>query len=242
MLPFMKSCEFFPEKEQIITVDLASLPPPPPKEEDDPVEEDEPEEQAISEATPVPTPPPVPTPTATPQPEATVVPTSTPQAQPSPTPTPKRKLLTPEEIRARIEQNNPAPPPVATRPAISQEELERLMGVGLPSTGGSGTSIGPVNAGNVSFGGVSSELYKRLFSAWDQPMHLSGRSGLEVTVSVVVLKNGNIGSSRITRSSGNAELDASVQKALSAVRFAKPLPDSYSGVSRAFQYIFELSQ
>lgn len=236
LIPLLKSCELFPEKEQIITVDLGALPPPPPQKEDPPPKEDPVEKEVISEATPVPTPKALPTPTATPAPEPTRVPTATPRPQPTPTPKPVWRARTPEEVRARIMQNQPAPP--APVPTMSPQQISNLLSQGLP-TGGGGAATGPASQGAVNFGGVSSELYKRLYSAWDQPTHIA--SGLKVLASVQVMKSGHIGRTSILKSSGNADLDASVKRALSSVRFAKPLPESYGGDNRTFEIEFTLS-
>ena len=237
LLPFLKSCEWFPKKEQIITVDLASLPPPPPPVEDPPVEEDDPQEEAISEATPEP----APTPTATPLPAPTSTPSPT--ATPKPTPTPKSPLQTANQIRARIQnQQNPAPPvAVAT---LSPAQIQAMISQGLPTGGGgSGTAIGPVNGGaGVNMGGVSSELRNRLYTAWQQPVHLSGNAGIRAIASVKVLRSGQIGTARILRGSGNTEFDTSVEKALSAVKFAKALPDGYVGDACTFEIEFNLTQ
>ncbi|WFB34585.1 energy transducer TonB [Kiritimatiellota bacterium B12222] len=252
LFPLIKGCEWFEKKEQIITVDLASIPLPPPPEVEEPEPEDPREEEAYAEATPVPvptaTPQPTPTPqaTATPQAEATPVPTSTPQPastpKPQPTPTPKSKLLTPEQIRARIMQQQNQTPVVAV-PTLSPQQIEAMMGSGLPTVGGAGgASVGAGNGATVNFGGVSSELYNRLFSAWQQPTQLSSNSGLYAIASVEVLRSGNIGNSRIIRRSGNSEFDQSVLKALSVVKFAKPLPDSYDGSSRTFEIEFKFPQ
>ena len=250
MIPLMKGCDFFPEKEQIITVDLASLPLPPPPEEDPPdePEAEEPDENRIPEATPkpAPSPTPPPQPTATPAPEAIAIPTSTPAPtatpKPQPTPTPTSALLTPEQIRARIaDQQTPPPPPAA--PTLTPQQIRELISQGLPPAGGTGTAVGPIPPGaGVNFGGVSGELQRRLYSAWDQPMHLSATSGIHAIASVVVLKNGTIRSGRILRSSGNAEFDASVQRALSSVKFAKELPESYRGSDYTFEIEFNLAQ
>ena len=251
LVPLLKGCEWFPKKEQIITVDLASLPLPPPPADDpeDPVDEEEDPEDLISEATPVPqptaTPPPAPTatvPEATPTPEATPVPTSTPR--PQPTPTPKWKAATPEEIAERIRnQQQNIDPPVAV-PTMSSQQIQDMISRGLPTvSGGGGTSMGQGNPGNgVNFGGVESELQRRLYSAWVQPIHLSANAGLNAVASVKVHKNGNIGSSRILRSSGNLEFDESVKRALSVVKFAKPLPPDYNGSEYTIETTFSFSQ
>lgn len=125
---------------------------------------------------------------------------------------------------------------------MSPEQLRALLEAGVPAGGsGGGTVTGNPGAG-VNFGGVEAAVQSRLDSAWKQPIHLSAASGLYAVGEVIVQRNGNIGSSRIIRPSGNAEFDSSVQQALDAVRFAKPLPDDYSGSAYSIKTTFRLTQ
>ena len=52
------------------------------------------------------------------------------------------------------------------------------------------------------------------------------------TASVTIAKNGDVVSARLIRSSGNGEIDRSVQMTLDRVRRAVPLPDSASESQR----------
>ncbi|MDF3128154.1 TonB family protein [Kiritimatiellaeota bacterium B1221] len=248
VLPLLKSCEWFPEKEQIITVDLGALPlpPPPDKAPEPPPQEEEPD--LVGAATPVPQPTATPPPaaTSTPLPEATPAPTSTPvptaTPRPQPTPTPKWKAATPEEIAARIRQSQQNIDPPAAVPTMSPQQIQDMISQGLPARGsGAGMVSGNPGAG-VNLGGVDAEVHKRMFSAWEQPLHLSANAGLTAVASVNVQRNGNISSSRILRSSGNLEFDASVKRALSAVKFAKALPPDYSGAVYTIEITFGFSQ
>lgn len=247
LIPTLKSCKLFPKEEEVITIDLSGMDPPPPEPEVEEVTEAEPEEEeemVIPEATPVP----VPTPTPPPRPAATATPVPAPTAtpRPAPTPTPRPPLLTPDQIRQRIENQQPAPPqpvpPPAPPPALTPDEIRRLIGQGLPSGGGGG-GTGGGTAGNsaVSMASVEAELYKRLHSAWDQPRHLGAMSGRKVVASVDVQRDGTLRNSRIINRSGNAEFDQSVQNALSSVPFAKPLPSSYSGTTHTVEIEFTLT-
>lgn len=248
VLPLLRSCPWFKKPPlETIEIDLSSLPPPPPPPDSREQEEEE-EESVIPDATPIPTAQPTarPTPTATPTPapEATVVPTATPRPFPTPTPTPKPRYLTPEEIRARIEQQQNDPEPLPTARPLSPEELRQMMGQGLPPVSDPG-QIGPGAGGGsagVSFGGVASVLKNKLYSAWNQPRNLSAASGVEGTAEVVVSKDGRISSARLKERSGITEFDRSVEAALSSVTFAKPLPAEYDGASRTFLIVFELTR
>jgi TonB family protein len=248
VFPLMSSCQWFkPVEEQTMSVDLSALPPlpEPPVEPDEP--EVDPEEDAvIPDATPVPTAMPTATPTlapeaeptAAPAPTATARPTATPK--PQPTPTPKSRLLTPEEIRRRIEQNQ-NPQPVATRRPLTAEEVAAQMGSGLPSGNSGGGSLPGTGQGNrVSIGTVKEELDLRLYQAWTQPPTVSSALGLTVDVSVRVEPDGQISAARILKASGHPEMDASVRKALELVRRVRAFPSEYSGSGETFDYTFRI--
>lgn len=239
LIPMLRGCKLFPKEEEVITIDLSGMEFPAPEPEVAEVAEPEPEEEeaiVIPEATP----PPAPTPTPLPEPPPPEpAPTATPR--PAPTPTPRPPLLTPEQIRARIENQPPTPPRQDPPPTMSPQEIRDMIARDLPSGGGGGSTGGAATGGTSSLAGVQAELSRRLDSAWDQPRHLGGISGLKVIASVDVQRDGNIRNTRILSRSGNAEYDRSVQDALSSVRFAKPLPSSYSGSQHSFEVEFILT-
>lgn len=244
LVPLLRSCDWFRRPPlETIEIDLGSLPAPPPPPQDPPDPEDIEEENVIPESTPVPTPrptaepTPVPTATATPRPQAT----PTPRPRPTPTPTPAWRARTPEEIRRDIE--NRSPEPVPTVPPLSPEDLRDLIADGLPSTDGPRLPGpgGPGGGAGVNFGGIAQELQQKFYAAWNQPRHLSGRSGLKAVADIEVARNGDVLRTRITTRSGIGEFDTSVQNALDTVTFVQPLPDGFEGASRTFTLQFELT-
>ena len=252
----LPGCPWFEEEEQIIEVDLAGLFAEAPAEAEPPPEEAPPPEpptddaQALPEPrptalpTPAPTPtpapePPAPQPTATPPPR----PTPTPAPAPAPTPTPAWRPRTPEEIRAGIPPQ-PAQPRPTPRPALTEAQLRRLMGEGLPS-GPAGGSPGPgAGAGGtaISFDAVEAALYQRGYAVWNQPVGLSAAAGYRVRVEVVVERNGNIRSARILDGSGNAAMDRSVREALPRLDRAAPLPAAFRGDSQTFILNYRITE
>jgi len=242
LFPLLRGCDWFERDEKIISVDLGALPPLPP----DPPEASDPEDEVSDEeedALPLATARPTPRPTAEPASTPTPAPRPTATPRPAPTPTPSWRAKTPEEIRREIQQrNNPAPPPAA--PTLSPEQIRDMIADGLPSnTGGAAGSAGGASGGaEVSFDEVTRDLYAKLYSAWRQPVGLSSASAGTVTVSVVVRKNGDLVSSRIVEPSGNAEMNASVQRALDSVTSVRPLPAEYTGATRTFQIDYKLTR
>jgi TonB family protein len=236
LVPMLQQCQWFRKPPvETIEVDLASLPPPPPPPQP-PEDTEPPEEDVIPEETPVPTPKPQATPT--PAAEPTPAPTATPR--PTPTPTPKPAYLTPEEIRRRIQnQQQPEAPPSA--PTLSPQQIRDLIARDLPTGPATTGSSGSSGAG-VNFSGVTDILYRKLYSAWIQPPHLSASSGVSARVEVQVARDGRVLSSGFVSRSGVEEFDQSVQSALSSVRMAAPLPAEFEGASETFEFKFELSR
>lgn len=243
--PLMKGCTLFEKEEQVITVDLGGLPPPPPDtgEETEPEEDEAVEENVMPEETPEPerVPTAVPTATPTPAPQATSAPAPAATPRPHPTPTPSWRAKTPGEIRQAIRDRNRNQPEPA--PALSAEQIRKMIAAGLPMRGGpGGPAAGSGEGGGVSFDGVGRELYARLYSAWRQPMNVSAASGLNVLAVVEVRKSGAIASARVKSGSGHAEMDASVRSALSAVTRVGPLPAEFRGTSRSFEIEFVITR
>ena len=246
LIPLIGSCTWFQREEVVMTVDLSSLPPPAPPEESPRDPEDEEPEEALTAATPRPTavptatPDPRSTPTPAPEPTSTPRPTATPRPAPTPTPTPKSRLLTAEDIRRRIEQENASstPVPVAT---VDPDRIRAELGEGLRGGSSAGTTAGSGRGNGVAIGSVKSELDARLDAAWQKPPGLGAGSNLFVDVSVRVERDGRISATRILKPSGHPALDASVIAALNRVRRVRAFPAEYSGGGETFDYRFQIN-
>jgi TonB family protein len=91
-----------------------------------------------------------------------------------------------------------------------------------------------------SGGGPSYGTYKQAILAaydrvWDAPESIAG-SEASVTVSVTIARDGTVISARIIRPSGDAQMDASVQRALNRVSFIAPFPDGATDKQRTFEF------
>lgn len=82
-------------------------------------------------------------------------------------------------------------------------------------------SPGP-GGGGVSYGNIKSAIYTKYYDAWNVP---DGAPDLTVWVSITLAKDGTVVTARITKRSGNADLDESVQSTLDRVRYVAPLPE-----------------
>jgi colicin import membrane protein len=96
-------------------------------------------------------------------------------------------------------------------------------------------SPGP-GGGGVSYGNIQSAIFTRYYEAWKVP---DGSPDLKVYVSITLARDGAVVTSRITKRSGNADLDESVQKALDRVRFVAPLPEGETADTREFEFNFK---
>ena len=90
--------------------------------------------------------------------------------------------------------------------------------------------------GGVSYGNIQSAILTRYYEAWDVP---DGVPDSKVFVSITLARDGTVVASRITKRSGNASLDDSVQKALNRVSFVAPLPENESKDSMEFAFGFK---
>jgi periplasmic protein TonB len=88
--------------------------------------------------------------------------------------------------------------------------------VEIPGVGGPG----PVS---VNYGSIISSKY---FDAWSPPTDVE-ESLATAEASVTIARDGSVISAHVTKSSGNASLDRSIENALSAVTFIEPFPASF---------------
>ncbi len=105
----------------------------------------------------------------------------------------------------------------------------------------SGTSIelkGP-GGGGVPYANFLQAVKTVYDRAWVVPDGLTDTSGI-ATVSVTIARDGTVVSARITRSSGNAAVDRSVQVTLDRVKYAAPLPDNAKENQRTVTIHFDV--
>jgi TonB family protein len=129
--------------------------------------------------------------------------------------------------------------------------VARATEVGGGGEGGGGASgTGSGNRSGTAGGGQGGRdldwydrnvLYPALYRNWIQPRgpDFAGKR-FQVQVRLSVKPDGTITEKRLTRGSGNAEVDASVQDALRAFTKAGPLPRSFTGSSHSQIFTFVL--
>ena len=192
-----------------------AVPPPPPPEEapDEPDEPDEPE--------PEPEPEPDPEDIAPPEPEPPKPEPPKPEPKPEP-PKPKPK----PDIRQNNRVTNWKPPknaPPPSEPTLSPEEIEKLLRQGARIS--DRTSV-PTDLSAREIAAYDNHIFETCNAAWAQPAGL-GR-GLSAEASLEIEANGSIKSASLSRRSGNAALDASVEQVLRSIRKLNPPPRGVS--------------
>ncbi len=129
----------------------------------------------------------------------------------------------------------PLPGPVAASvkagPGSSSGSGSNGFGAG---PGGSGGPLSPISAFHLRV----KEVY---FSEWQQPHGLvESGSKYRVRVEIVIGRQGDIVSARVVAKSGNAEMDRSVQEAVSRVSQVEPLPTGVGGATYAILLNFDI--
>jgi len=92
--------------------------------------------------------------------------------------------------------------------------------------------------GGIPYAGFNDALVSAYMRAWLIPDDLASSSA-KVKVTVTLRRDGTVISTRIQSRSGNAELDASVQRALDKVTYVAPFPDSVKDAQKTFWLEFD---
>ena len=78
------------------------------------------------------------------------------------------------------------------------------------------------------------------FNAWDPPAGISDEKAV-TKASVTIARDGHVVATRITSTSGNPAVDASVRRALDRVKFVAPLPADSKESERTVPIVFDLT-
>ncbi len=200
--------------------------------------------QATPTPTPKPTPKPTPRPTATPTPKpATPVPTPKKEAKTTPKPTPRARpaiakkdppkkptTIKPADIAKPNNAASDAKKPTFTKPgANGSGEANTSAKTGA----GTATNQGTKGGAGAPGGGLTQTQLETYFASvgarfkevWEQPLTVeqSGKD-LTATVRIRVGTDGAVQSATLVRSTGNREVDASIEAAIPKFRRVPPPP------------------
>jgi len=130
---------------------------------------------------------------------------------------------------------------------LSENEIKRMLGEGIALANSAGTQPGP--ASGSSGGGTYhpyalylSQIRAIMYEAWQQPSSLIGKRGLVTTVEIRVQSDGQITRKKISNSSGNAQMDDSVARAIETVSKVPELPPGFGGLYKDITVDFELTE
>ena len=121
------------------------------------------------------------------------------------------------KTKASVEPAKPPEPP-------SEERIRTLLTADIPMG-----DPGVLGAGdsNPSLESYYSQVFSRMYAAWNQPSQLKNLPGLKTEVRIVVEPGGKIIERVKSRGSGNELMDDSVMKAVRSVKELPPLPSGY---------------
>lgn len=224
-IPWIKGC-FHPKPKEIITfIDLAAMPPP----------------------APVSVPEPVPEPTLKPKPIPKPAVTNTPPKIAKPKPKkiakkqrlkhkskPKHKPKTLAERLAEVRKNGKpvTVPSVKPRPQL---DFSRIKSTLNSASTGAGSETGSESGMYSPFAGYYDSVKRQMYSVWQQPA--GAPIGLSATATLRVERNGTVSAKNITRRSGNAPFDQSVQNALNATTRLPVPPANLPGRNIEIEFV-----
>lgn len=214
--------------------------PEPPTPEPEAKLPDLPSDLAVKQTTPTPTPKPTPPPTPKP--------TATPAPKPAtPPPTPKKEVKTTQKPTPALVKKDPPKKPTTPKPAVATSDsatkaandAKKAAFIKAGATGsgeadttaktGTGTATNPGTKGGAGAAGgalTQSQLETyfasvgaRFKEVWEQPLTVeqSGKD-LTATVRIRVGPDGVVQSATLVRSTGNREVDASIEAAIPKFR------------------------
>lgn len=183
---------------------------------------------------PAPKPEPVkhsePKPDKAPQPEPKPEVTKTPQPEPKPAPKPEPHKIVPNLHRVTRHASADAAAKRAAQAA--REEKARLKAIAAAA---SSIKANASSSTEVEMPGVSSESYANFkdalaslyYNAWTPPDNPANDSAI-TKVRIVIARDGKVISAKVIGPSGDAQVDASVRRAIDRVSSVPPLPGGES--------------
>jgi TonB family protein len=106
------------------------------------------------------------------------------------------------------------------------------------SSGGVQIELRGPGGGGIPYAGFNQALASTYMRNWIAPSD-SADSGAKVIAAITLSRDGKVITSRITKGSGNADLDKSVQEALDKVSFVAPFPESVKDAQKTFYLEFD---
>lgn len=127
----------------------------------------------------------------------------------------------------------------AQRTAKRLETAMNNIQQGASSSVDVGPPVGVSTGTGRSVGAYSDILRSIYFNGWREPSDATMEDAV-VKVSITIRSNGEVISSRITKSSGDQAVDRSVQHLIDSITFVRPFPEDWSERQKEFKLSFSL--
>jgi TonB family protein len=137
----------------------------------------------------------------------------------------------------------------ATDPNAAEVEAQRILAQRLKNrigkfsstlAGENSVQIGPVGDGGPAVSNYRDIVYSIYTAAWQPPSSLTDELAT-VTARVTIARDGRVTSHEITKPSGNAAMDRSIENTLSSVTFVEPFPVGAKDLERSYSIKFDIS-
>jgi TonB family protein len=153
------------------------------------------------------------------------------------------KLVTRNTAQDKAKAQAEAEAKAAREAAARQQRIASAVSSAVSGLKGSfapSTSLelrGP-GGGGLPYAGYQQAVLSAYDRAWVAPEQIAN-SEATVTVRVVINRDGTVSSARITKPSGDSQLDFSVQRALERVTSVNPFPEGAKEPQRTFEFDFK---
>ncbi len=127
----------------------------------------------------------------------------------------------------------------ARQAAQARADAFRAVTKNLEKNFTSSTKVEMPGTSSVSYAGYASKIKTIYTQAWQKPKNAANDEAT-ATVSITVSSDGTVISSKIIDRSGDADVDASVQRTLDRVTFIGPFPDGSTESTKTFIIDFNL--
>ncbi len=142
--------------------------------------------------------------------------------------------------RANVVTNIVQPRPPREGSRVQPEQFAAAVSSLRQQLSGSTTVdlLGP-GGGGVPYANFKQAVFSAYYNAWTPPAAIASENTV-TKATVTIARDGMVISARITEPSGDAAMDASVQRALERVKFVAPLPEGTIETQRTLTIIFDL--
>jgi colicin import membrane protein len=127
---------------------------------------------------------------------------------------------------------------LAKQKQIADQLARDIKGLGKEMNKAVAVDAGPVGNGGEAVTSYKDIVYTKYYNAWSTPA-MSEKGDLKTTVSITIARDGKVIDSHITRRSGNAALDKSIENLIENVTFVQPFSEQMKSPQMQFTLTFK---